>query len=90
MPKDTQLVRGWVWTSNPGLFYYIKTKKRYKSHLFNAWASLPAQMVKNRPAKRETWVRSLGREDPLEEGMATHSSICAWRIPTDRRAWWAI
>ena len=90
MPKNTQLVRGWGWTSNPGLFYYIKTKKRYKSHLFNAWASLPAQMVKNWPAKRETWVRSLGREDPLEEGMATHSSICAWRIPTDRRAWWAI
>ena len=38
-------------------------------------------MVKNPPAMRETWVRSLGREDPLEEGMATHSSILAWRIP---------
>ena len=81
MPKDTQLVRGWGWTSNPGLFYYIKTKKRYKSHLFNAWASLPAQMVKNWPAKRETWVRSLGGEDPLEKEMATHSSTLAWKIP---------
>ena len=37
----------------------------------------------------ETWVRSLVREDPLEEGMATHSSILAWRIPMDRGAWWA-
>ena len=41
-------------------------------------------MVKNLPTKQETWetqVRSLGQEDPLEEGMATHSSILAWRIP---------
>ena len=44
-------------------------------------ASLVAQMVKNLPAMWETWVRSLGREDPLERGMATHSSILAWRIP---------
>ena len=46
-----------------------------------------AQMVKNQPAMQETWVlqetqvRSLGQEDPLEKGMATHSSILAWRIP---------
>ena len=40
-----------------------------------------AQMVKNLPAIRETWVLSLGEEDPLEKGMATHSSILAWRIP---------
>ena len=46
-----------------------------------------AQMVKNASAMWETWVRSLGREDPLEEGMATHSSIPAWRIPMDRGAW---
>ena len=46
-------------------------------------------MVKNLPAMRETWVRSLGQEDPLEEGMATHSSILAWRIPMDRGAWQA-
>ena len=38
---------------------------------------------------QETWVQSLGWEDPLEEGMATHSSIPAWRIPIDRGAWWA-
>ena len=39
------------------------------------------QTVKNLPAMQETWVQSLGREDPLEKGMATHSSILAWRIP---------
>ena len=46
-----------------------------------ARACLVAQMVKNPPAMRETWVQSLGWEDPLEEGLATHSSILAWRIP---------
>ena len=40
-----------------------------------------AQVVKNPPAMQETWVQSLGQEDPLEEEMATHSSIPAWRIP---------
>ena len=44
-------------------------------------ASLVAQLVKNPPAKRETWVRPLGWEDPLEKGKATHSGILAWRIP---------
>ena len=51
------------------------------------FASLMAQMVKNLPAVRETWLRSLSWEDPLEEGMAVHSSILAWRIPMDRGAW---
>ena len=46
-------------------------------------------MVKNPPAMQETWVGSLGWEDPLEEGMATHYNILAWRIPMDRGAWWA-
>ena len=52
-------------------------------------ASLVAQTVKNPPATWETWIQSLGGEDPLEEGMATHSSILAWRVPMDRGAWWA-
>ena len=52
-------------------------------------ASLMAQMVKNLPAMQESWVRSLGWEDPLEEDITTHSSILAWRIPTDRGALWA-
>ena len=48
---------------------------------YRVWAFLMAQIVKNAPAIQETWVWSLGWEDPLEEGMATHSSILAWRIP---------
>ena len=43
--------------------------------------SLVAQMVKNLPAMQETWVESLGREEPLEKGMAIHSSILAWKTP---------
>ena len=46
-----------------------------------SWASLVAQLVKNLPAMWETWVQSLGWEDALEKGKATHSSILAWRIP---------
>ena len=53
-------------------------------------ASLAAQMVKNLPAMQETWVQSLGWEDPVEEGMVTHSSILSWRIPMDGGAWRAI
>ena len=49
--------------------------------------SLVAQLVENPPAMQETWVRPLAWEDTLEEGMATHSSILAWRIPMDRGAW---
>ena len=45
------------------------------------WASLVAHLVKNPPAMQEPWVQSLGWEDPLEEGMATHSSILAWKSP---------
>ena len=48
-----------------------------------------AQAVKSLPAVQETWFRPLGWEDPLEKGMATHSSIHAWRIPMDRGAWQA-
>ena len=48
-----------------------------------------AQMVKNLPAMWETWVLSLSWEDSLEEGMANHSSVLAWRIPMDRGAQWA-
>ena len=65
-----------------------KKTRRIKDQLGNAstqrghaWASLVAQVVKKPPAMQETWVQSLGQEDPLEEEMATHSSIPAWRIP---------
>ena len=46
-----------------------------------SWASLMIQLVKNLPALQETWVRSLGWEDPLEKRKATHSNILTWRIP---------
>ena len=49
--------------------------------LQNSWVSLVAQLVKNVPAMQETCIRSLGWEDPLEKGKATHFSILAWRIP---------
>ena len=49
-------------------------------------ASLVAQLVKNPPAMQETWVKFLGWEDPLEEGVATHSSILAWRIPHGQKS----
>ena len=65
-------------------------KIRFEKPVRRGWASLVAQLVKNPPAMRETWVWSLGWEDPLEEGIATHSSILAWRIPMDRGAWQAI
>ena len=52
-----------------------------------SWASLVAQTVNNSPEMWETWVQSLGWEDPLGEGMATHSGILAWRVSVDRGAW---
>ena len=45
--------------------------------------------VKNPPTMQDTWIQSLGQEDPLEEGIATHSSILAWKNPMNRGAWWA-
>ena len=66
-----------------------KTIVIYMYQIITLWASLVVQMVKNLSAMGETWVRSLGWKDPLEEDMATRSSILAWRIPMDRGAWWA-
>ena len=57
--------------------------------LYSSMAPLVAQLVKKLPAMQETYVQSLGWEDPQEEGMAIHSSILSWRIPMDRGAWWA-
>ena len=54
---------------------------------YYCWASRVAQLVKNPPVMWETGVRSLGWEDSLEEGLATHSSILTWRIPMGRGAW---
>ena len=65
---------------------FILTKSLNEVALSEKWTFLVAHPVKNLPAMRETWVPSLGWEDPLEKGMATHSSILAWRIPMDRGA----
>ena len=54
-----------------------------------SWASLVAQMVRSPPAVWEIWIWSVRWGDPLEEGIATDSSILAWRIPMDRGSWWA-
>ena len=76
-------------------FLYFQTKQwhleilLYKSFQLGSWASLVAQIVKTLPAVRDTWVPSLGWQDPVEEGMNTPSSILAWRILMDRGAWQA-
>ena len=66
---------------NPGHLLLSEQKFVHRRILCITWASLVAQRLKCLPAMRETWVQSLGREDPLEKEMATHSSILAWRIP---------
>ena len=66
--KAKGILGGWKWQ-----FFNIPIN--------SYWASLVAQLAKNPPAMWETWVRSLGCEDPLEKGKATHSSILTWRIP---------
>ena len=62
---------GWGRSTGEGIGYPLQY----------TWASLVAQLVKNLPAMRETWVQSLGWVDPLEKGMATLSRILAWKIP---------
>ena len=69
--RDPSLIPGVGNTLGEGIGYPLQ----------NSWASLVAQTVKNPPTMQETWVQSLGREDPWEESMASHSSILAWRIP---------
>ena len=59
----------------------MEESQRFTIYLCITRVFLVAQTVKNLPARRETWVQSLGQEDPLEKAMATHSSILAWRIP---------
>ena len=60
---------------------HVGTEINFKGIFRLPWASLVAQLVKNPPTMQETWVRSLGLEESLEKGKATHSSILAWRIP---------
>ena len=72
-------VHGPLCIYSPKCFSIIRTFQYNSEHLLSA--SLVAQRLKCLPPMRETWVRSLGREDPLEKEMAIHSSILAWRIP---------
>ena len=64
---DSGSITGWGRSSGEGIGYPLQY----------SWASLVAQLVKNLPSMRETWIRSLGQEDPLEKGMATHFGILA-------------
>jgi len=67
----------------------ILAKSNISKNVGASRVSLVAQMAKNPCAMQETWVLALGWEDPLEEGIATHSSTLAWSIRKDREAWWA-
>ena len=76
LPEILQLQRhqfnSWLGTSAGEMIGYS---------IHSSWASLEAQLVKSLLVMQETWVRSMGWEDPLEKGKATHSSILAWRTP---------
>ena len=85
MSSKTPLKDG-NWAADGATIYLATIIAR---HCVIICSSLVAQSVENLPAMWETWVQSLGWEDPLEEGMATHSSILAWRISMDRGVWWA-
>ena len=80
--------------SNPGVLHcrwILYSLSHQGSTRILEWVAYPfsreTSQPRNQTATWETWVRSLGWEDPLEEGMATHSNILAWRIPMDRGAW---
>ena len=75
------IVTNWTHDSGKKLIVSWSHSSEFENLVSSRQASLVTQMVKNLPAMWETWVRSLGWEDPLEEGMATHSSNLAWRIP---------
>ena len=87
-PANRILFQGHTTQSSPTLELALPPQQTAQG-FFSPRASQVAQLVKNLPAMQETWVQPLGWEDSLKEGMATHSSILAWRIPTDREAWWA-
>ena len=77
---DPVSIHGWGRTPGEGISYLLQS----------SWASLVAQIVENPLSMQETRVGSLGWKNPLEETMATHSSILVWRISMDRGAWQAI
>ena len=84
LTQDNRIILCFLQESGSSATFQILT------YWITKWASWVVQIVKNLPTMGETWVQSLSWEDPLEEGMAIHSSILAWRIPMDRGAWQAI
>ena len=70
----------YIWTSIYNTHIYYRQGK-FKDRYLTGWASFIAQSLKNPPKMQKTWVPSLGREDPLEKEMATHSSILPWKSP---------
>ena len=72
--------REFIFWGAPKSLQMVTAAMKLKDTYSLEWGSLVAQRLKRLPAMQETWVRSLGREDPLEKEMATHSSILAWRI----------
>ena len=72
-----------------GWLCLLKTAVIHLAHIKRLWWASRGSVAKNLPLLRKTWVRFLGGEDPLEKGMATHSSILAWRIPRTKEPWWA-
>ena len=93
LPRSKHLLISWL---QPPSAVIMEPQKNQSLSLFPLfphlyamkwWASLVVQLVKNLPAMQETPVQFPGQKNPLEEGMATHSSILAWRIPRDRGAW---
>ena len=81
LPRKSHGRRSLVQATVHGVAESDTTEQLHFHPLQYSWASFVAQLVKNLPAVWETWVRSLGREDILEKGKTTHSSIMAWRIP---------
>ena len=73
--------REFIFWGAPKSLQMVTAAMKLKDTYSLEWGSLVAQRLKRLPAMQETWVRSLGREDPLEKEMATHSSVLAWRIP---------
>ena len=78
----THQIRLNYFITNPLNLFYTHTHTHTHTHKICIWASLVTQTVRNLPAMHETQLQSLDQEDPLEKGMATNSSILAWRIPS--------
>ena len=80
-PTDLSVSCEFINLSSNQIYFIDHNISKFWEALYCVCQGLPSQTVKNLPAMQETWVQSLSQEDPLEKGMAAHSSILAWRIP---------